>query len=116
LQLSYCGGFLIWNHIMFKANSPTIPPSDGDAVIQRRKRTKSARRGISLDSPQIVKRLAEMPKNYRNLYRTAKKGNNLRAALNSFCLECAQWQREEVMKCGAIACPLYGYRPYQNQE
>ena len=62
---------------------------------------------------RIAKRRGDMPKVYRGIYDRAAAGNRLRAAVNSFCLECVCWQREEVRLCTALACPLYPYRPYQ---
>ena len=60
-----------------------------------------------------IKRKA-IPKVYRANYDKAMQGNSLRAALKAFCLECMDWQKQEVKLCTSISCPLYPYRPYKN--
>ena len=50
---------------------------------------------------------------YRKVYDKAMTGRSLRAAVNSKCLDCVCWEREEVKKCPSIDCPLYSYRPYK---
>jgi len=64
----------------------------------------------------IEKRVKDMPSIYRSTYRKATRGKSLRAAINSQCLECCQWQRVEVRDCTALACPLYAVRPYQSEN
>lgn len=65
---------------------------------------------------KIAKHRAEMPKIYRGIYDKAILGKSLRAAVNSFCAECTMWQREEVRLCTSLACPLWPYRPYQENS
>lgn len=62
---------------------------------------------------RIAERRAQMPRSYRATYDKAIKGKSLRAAINSFCLECVCWQIEEIRNCTDLACPLYAVRPYQ---
>lgn len=62
---------------------------------------------------QINERVKAMPERYRNNYRKAMSGMSKAAALKAFCLECTNWEREEVRKCTSPACPLYPYRPYK---
>jgi hypothetical protein len=66
---------------------------------------------------QIAKRRSRIPNLYDGAYRKkydkAIEGNSLRAACDSFCLECVQWEKEEVKKCTDLGCPLYPYRPYK---
>jgi hypothetical protein len=62
---------------------------------------------------QIAERRSQIPRAYRQTYDRAVKGKSLRAAVNSFCLECVCWQIREVRDCTDLACPLYGVRPYQ---
>ena len=57
-----------------------------------------------------------MPGIYRTTYERAVNRQSMRSAVNSTCLECTQWQREEIHHCTALACPLYAYRPYQASE
>ena len=61
----------------------------------------------------VAERLGQMPKSYRATYRKAVAGNSLRAAVNSFCLECVGWRMEEIRHCTDLGCPLYAVRPYQ---
>ncbi len=65
---------------------------------------------------RIAERRADMPKIYRATYDKAVSGKSLRAAVNSFCAECAMWQREEVRLCISFACQLWPYRPYQENS
>lgn len=75
---------------------------------------KKSRKKVSKALPdKALKKLAEIPRAYRQTYKRAMTGNSLRAAVNAFCLECVQWQREEIKLCTAIDCPLFQYRPYK---
>jgi len=62
----------------------------------------------------VTKRLADMPKSARNTYLRAVSGRSPRAGIKAFCSECCGWQRNEVARCTALACPLYPYRPFQD--
>ena len=64
--------------------------------------------------PFVAKRLADMPKTARNKYLRAVGGRSPRAGIKAFCNECCGWQRNEVARCTALACPLYPYRPFQD--
>ena len=68
-----------------------------------------------MPNAKIDEKLRLMPSAYRATYRRAMTGESLRAAANSFCLECVAWQREEVKLCTSPACPLYPYRPYKQE-
>jgi hypothetical protein len=63
---------------------------------------------------QIAERRAQMPRSYRACYDKAVSGKSLRAAINSFCLECVCWQTKEIRLCTDLACPLWTVRPYQD--
>jgi len=58
---------------------------------------------------------AHIPQIYQSSYKTAMKGRSLRAAINSKCLDCTNWQRTEVKHCPIPTCSLYPYRPYQDK-
>ena len=58
---------------------------------------------------------AHMPISYRATYRKAMNGKSLRAAVNSKCLDCSNWQRIEIKECPIVTCPLHLYRPYQQK-
>lgn len=55
----------------------------------------------------------KLPQIYQATYRKAMEGNSRQAAIYSKCLECMNWQREEVRNCNIYHCPLWPYRPYQ---
>ncbi|AQT68781.1 hypothetical protein STSP2_01954 [Anaerohalosphaera lusitana] len=65
---------------------------------------------------KIAQRRSDMPRSYQAKYARAVSGKSLRAAVDSFCLECMMWQRNEVRKCTSLACPLWAYRPYKPQQ
>ena len=60
---------------------------------------------------EIKKFRASMPERYRKSYDKALKGS-LRAGINSKCLDCTNWQKEEIKHCQVLACPLFNVRPY----
>lgn len=62
------------------------------------------------------KRIAQMPPMYRAKYKRAISGRSMRAAIDSFCLECMGYSRTEIPVCTDTGCPLYSYRPYQKSE
>ena len=62
-------------------------------------------------TPEQADRLRQIPVSMRPTYRRALGGRSLRAAVNAFCHECCGWDRGEVARCSAPACPLHGYRP-----
>jgi hypothetical protein len=70
----------------------------------------------SLRKQKIVRRLAEIPKKYRKIYKKAVETNNKTEAVKAFCLECVCWQKSEIINCSCLACPLYGLRPFVNYE
>jgi len=75
--------------------------------------SKKSRRKVSEAMPdKVLQKMGGIPRAYRQTYKRAMSGKSLRAAVNAFCLECVQWQREEIKLCTAIDCPLYPYRPY----
>jgi hypothetical protein len=58
-----------------------------------------------------------MPKSCRAAYLKATCGKaSPRMAIKAFCLECCGWQRKEVRLCTGLACPLWAYRPFAEDE
>ena len=49
-------------------------------------------------------------KAWRAFYK-AMAGNSLRAAVNSFCIECMGYSLKEVRECTSVCCPLNPHRP-----
>jgi hypothetical protein len=65
---------------------------------------------------QIEKRLEQMPRIYRAIYRSAAKGKSRKAAIHAQCLECCGYEKEEVRECTDSGCPLYMFRPYKERS
>lgn len=63
----------------------------------------------------VAERRADMPPKYRAIYDRAVSGQSLRAAINSFCLECIGWEYKEIRNCTCLECPLHAVRPYQRK-
>lgn len=57
--------------------------------------------------------LDEVPTSYRATFARAYAGNSRNAAIRGFCLRCVGYLRNEVRDCSARGCPLWPYRPYQ---
>lgn len=58
-------------------------------------------------------------KNRSKLLKTIQKaysGTSYRKALNAKCLECSNFQINEVRECMVYTCPLWMYRPYQKDS
>jgi hypothetical protein len=68
-----------------------------------------------LRKQKIAARAAEIPKKYRKIYKNAAERLNKSAAINAFCLECVCWQKNEIINCSCLACPLFGLRPYTKE-
>ena len=66
----------------------------------------------SLRKQKIARRMAEIPKKYRKIYKKAVETNSKTEAIKALCLECVCWQKNEIINCSCLACPLYGLRPY----
>ncbi len=61
----------------------------------------------------IAAQREHVPENCLKIYDKAMEGKSLRAAINARCIDCCAWQKVEVHKCPAMACPLWAVRPYQ---
>ena len=99
------------NHI---ANTISQKPCEGP--FQRTGAKKSQKMTLDTLNPKVTAKMAIIPVKYRSTYRKAMTGKSLRAAVNSFCLECTGWQREEIRLCTSPACPLFCFRPYQEKR
>lgn len=64
---------------------------------------------------KIALRIAEIPKKYRKIYKKAVETNNKNEAVKALCLECVCWQKNEIINCPCLACPLYGLRPFAKE-
>jgi hypothetical protein len=61
---------------------------------------------------KIKCRILEIPKKYRKIYKKAVETNSKAAAIEAFCLECVCWQKNEIINCSCLTCPLFGVRPF----
>lgn len=43
-------------------------------------------------------------------------GNSLRSAVSLKCLDCTCGQRAEIAACPSVACPLWRFRPYADDD
>jgi hypothetical protein len=64
----------------------------------------------------IAKRIAEAGDLYRPLMRKAHAGDcSPRSAIKAQCLICVGYDRGAITTCTGYSCPLWAFRPYQNQ-
>ena len=93
----------------------THPPEIGAVGDDRE--ANSYKSPQSLSHPSVKRRTSHIPKLYLSLYeRVIQADAPPREAIKSQCLECVGWVRKEVTLCMDNGCPLFPYRPYQNQE
>lgn len=57
-----------------------------------------------------------IPDLYKPKYCKALTGKSFRAAVDSKCLDCANWQRVEIRDCPIVTCSLHKYRSYQQPD
>ena len=63
---------------------------------------------------QIQQRLDQMPVSCRRAYKKAVEKRSMRAALDSFCLECVGYQREEIKVLYRFGMSAVGIPALQN--
>lgn len=61
-------------------------------------------------------RYEAIPESYKLNYRKAVMGLSRASAVKAKCLDCTNWQRNEITLCVAEDCPLWVWRPYQNTK
>lgn len=49
---------------------------------------------------------------FRKVWDKAMLGASLRACVKAKCLDCSNWQKDEIKDCQCPACALYEVRPY----
>lgn len=65
---------------------------------------------------QELKTIRRYTPRYENLAKRVFSGRSRGAAVKLKCLECCNWQRNEVRDCTIGGCALWQYRPYQEKE
>lgn len=63
----------------------------------------------------VGRRRSRMPKYLRGLYDKAVKGESMKAAITAFCHECVGYQHSAIADCASLACPLWAFRPIQEE-
>jgi len=61
---------------------------------------------------KIARKIKDIPKIYRKVYEKAVINGSKPAAIKAFCLECVCWQKNEIINCTCVTCPLYLVRPF----
>ncbi|QEZ44721.1 hypothetical protein [Cupriavidus oxalaticus] len=59
--------------------------------------------------------LRSAPHLYRGIVERAYTGRSKAVALKAFCLQCSNYQRNEVADCRVYRCALWLVRPYQEK-
>lgn len=83
-----------------KPEKPSAPPR-GEEVLRQQK---------------IARRIRDIPKIYRKTYQKAVIHGSKPAAIKAFCLECVCWQKNEIINCTSLDCPLYAVRPFMGRN
>lgn len=97
--------------------TPSTTPQKSCKSAERAKATQNHGRsdGNRPQHASIQKKAKRIPPLYRQGYLRAVSGQaSPRQAIKAFCLECICWQRNEIELCPSVSCPLYPYRPFQN--
>lgn len=55
----------------------------------------------------------QAPASYRGALKRAYSGRSKAAGIKAFCLQCVGFLRNDVRDCTSKGCPLWLYRPYQ---
>lgn len=55
----------------------------------------------------------DLPDRYRKTFVTAFLGRSPTSGIKAKCLDCSNFQREEIKACELETCPLHKYRPYK---
>lgn len=63
----------------------------------------------------VAVRMENTKPTMRKVYKLAVARRSFSAAIKAMCQQCTCWERVEVTKCTALACPLWAYRPYQSE-
>lgn len=90
-----------------------VKPAEGDDSRAQNPRTPTSPARQSA----VADRSEQMPRSCRAGYLKATRGKaSPRVAIKAFCLECVGWNRQDVQRCTATACPLWMYRPWKPVE
>lgn len=66
-------------------------------------------------TPEVF--FARIPLKYQvKVFRALTIAGGKANAIHAKCLECSNYQRSEITRCGVNTCALWLHRPYQNAE
>ena len=88
----------------------------------RKNRVKGGRKAKFEKNPQIKAALNDLrDKTSSNHYAAPYlplvekiAAGSMRAAVRLNCLQCSNYQRNEIKECNCTGCPMFAFRPYQN--
>lgn len=60
--------------------------------------------------------VSRIPDSQKGVFKRAYSGKSKPSAVKAKCLDCTNFQRQEVELCETTTCPLYQYRPYKGRE
>jgi len=72
--------------------------------------------GFQALNPRQRAVLEEAPTSARGALERAYRGKSKAAGIKAFCLRCVGYQRNDVRDCASKGCPLWPYRPYQQDD
>jgi len=88
--------------------------SGTDALKEWRESGRETKKKVVGDAkPLITHFTTERQGKYLKLAKSIKRGS-LKAAVKLKCLDCANFQKEEIKHCQCFDCPLFPVRPFQN--
>lgn len=64
--------------------------------------------------PRVIKKAMSINLRHRKSFYESYLGyTNKRTAIKAKCLDCSDFQIEEIIKCASVTCPLWQHRPYK---
>jgi hypothetical protein len=63
---------------------------------------------------RVARMISEAPESAKKTLRESFSGSaSPRKAIKAMCLTCVGYDRQEITNCTGYSCPLWAYRPYQ---
>lgn len=88
---------------------------NGEALKKWREEGKTKPQRKVDDSTPLIKYFTKEEKGkYLALAKSVKKGS-LKAAVKLKCIECSNFQKDEIKNCQVFTCPLWPVRPYKTK-
>lgn len=97
------------------ANSLPILTSEQRIQMKAEREQKIA--DFIAENTQQANYLKLIPVNQRWLFYKIYQGeNSMKKATKAKCLDCSQFDKEEIRSCNIVSCPLYNFRPYKKES